>query len=81
MKPETAEKSPDHPGFYLQIETQGQAFEGDHLAGSPGVVSLLRKVCIELGAGETAGNIKDVNSKVVGAWHYAQQGEAPRGGR
>ncbi len=61
-------------GFYLQIETGNACFDGDQLAGSPGVVSLLRKVCVDLGLGKTAGNVMDVNGNTVGGWRYERQG-------
>lgn len=60
-------------GFYLQIETENACFDGDQLAASPAVVSLLRKVCVDLGARKTAGNIMDVNGKTVGGWRYERQ--------
>ncbi len=61
-------------GFHLQIETGNACFDGDQQHGCPAVVSLLRKVCVELGAGKTVGNIKDVNGKTVGGWRYEQRG-------
>ncbi len=60
-------------GFHLQIETDAAAFLGDQQHGCPAVVSLLRKVCADLGAGKTAGNIMDVNGNTVGGWRYERQ--------
>lgn len=69
--PEPCPRKPS--GFHLQIDTDNDAFLGDQRAGCPAVSSLLRKVCVELGLGKTAGNIMDVNGNTVGGWRYEQQ--------
>lgn len=68
-----AKSSSKHSGFHLQIETDNAAFDSDQSHGCPSLVSLLRKVCVELGLGKTAGNIMDVNGNTVGGWHYEKQ--------
>ncbi len=72
-KPDPKPLSRNPSGFHLQIETKSAAFNGDQRAGSPAVVSLLRKVCVELGAGKTAGNIVEISGNIVGGWRYERQ--------
>lgn len=60
-------------GFHMQIKTEGRCFDGDQQHGCPAVVSLVRKVCVDLGMGKTAGFIKDVNGNRVGSWRYKRQ--------